>query len=570
MRRFLRDWRRLLLGLFLLGLGYVLYQRLPPVERWSVRLDEDATTAIFSFSPDGRFLFSHHRELTKGGVVFHAYEWAGPFRKRGTATGLILAEGSEKGRVYESHSTCPPSSLHMPFPKFLGRFWAGLPKGENAILELFDLESGKERRIPIARFSKKWKERDIVLSPAENVAALFHVKDPLKPGAQIILYAVPSGEQLAVFSSDGGGSFSPDGSYFVYSAKGPAGPCLRIWDTNKHQERGALPRDGDLVGSHRFSPNGRFLLAWDLKKETVHPVTTKVWDLLDPGNPRLVADLPVPDDFLYFTPDSKTLIQFHTENSKDIVFWEMTTGLEKGRMLAPFKSFAFVAFSPDNRLMAFNTGVFAKDGVLAVTDLASREVLWSKPVPVSSGSNPFFIIPGETETLVLITSPSGSYQGEFRSARTGELLGVFAMGFRDVQGPLLSSNERYVLYYGHGKWPPDQTQGWLWETLRKWLPSNRDSASDLIRVIDVPTLCEVFHLADSHVENAQLSPDGGTLITVHPKDPDGPHLRCWDIPARHPWLKIVGIPAAIGLVLLLLGKWRQIRKARKAAVKAAS
>jgi len=80
----------------------------------------------------------------------------------------------------------------------------------------------------------------------------------------------------------------------------------------------------------------------------------------------------------------------------------------------------------------------------------------------------------------------------------------------------------------------------------------------------VPTLREVFHLADSQVEHAQLFPDGGTLITVHPKDPAGPHLRCWDIPGRHPWLKIVGIPAAVGVVLLLLGKWRQARKARKA------
>jgi hypothetical protein len=39
-----------------------------------------------------------------------------------------------------------------------------------------------------------------------------------------------------------------------------------------------------------------------------------------------------------------------------------------------------------------------------------------------------------------------------------------------------------------------------------------------------------------------------------------------DIPGRHPWIKIVGIPAAVGLVFLLLGKWRQIHKARKAAL----
>src|SRR5437870_885528 len=129
MRSVLRHWRRLVLGLFLLGLGYVLYQRLPPVERWSVRLDEDAATFIFCFSPDGRFVFSYHPEITKT---------IGPFRKRDANTGMIVAEASVKDRRYESQSAGP-----SVFPK---RFWAGLPEGESGILEIFDLESGKESR----------------------------------------------------------------------------------------------------------------------------------------------------------------------------------------------------------------------------------------------------------------------------------------------------------------------------------------------------------------------------------------------------------------------------------------
>src|SRR5579859_3209393 len=103
MRRILRHWRRLLLGIFLVGLGYALYRRLPPVERWSVRLDEDAGTAIFSFSPDGRFIFSHHRVVNLGkGLGF--YKWTGPFRKRDAGTGLVLASASGKHRVYTSHT----------------------------------------------------------------------------------------------------------------------------------------------------------------------------------------------------------------------------------------------------------------------------------------------------------------------------------------------------------------------------------------------------------------------------------------------------------------------------------
>ena len=44
MRRILRHWRRLLLAVFLLGLGYVLYQRLPPVERILAEHGYEATS----------------------------------------------------------------------------------------------------------------------------------------------------------------------------------------------------------------------------------------------------------------------------------------------------------------------------------------------------------------------------------------------------------------------------------------------------------------------------------------------------------------------------------------------
>src|SRR5712691_9047193 len=139
MRWVFRQWLRLLLGMFLLGLGYVLYQRLPPLERWSVRLEEDAATVFFSFSPDGRFILGHHREnIRNDRGVGNPYDWMGPFSKRDSATGMIVAEVSAKERVYQSHTVEEFAFHDPPFdPRSRKRFWAGLPKAENGILDLF-------------------------------------------------------------------------------------------------------------------------------------------------------------------------------------------------------------------------------------------------------------------------------------------------------------------------------------------------------------------------------------------------------------------------------------------------
>ena len=553
MRRLLRQSRRLLLGLFLLGLGYVLYQRLPPVERWSVRLEEDGRKEKFSFSPDGRFVFSHRFGLNgdTGGWDWWAF---GPFRKRDVATGQLLVEASTK-EFYQSHSV---RDFDAGAPIIRKRFWAGLPKTEKGILELFEVDSGKERRLPIKNFSG---ERRLIFSPPEDMVAIFCCEeDPLEKHseADIFVHALPGGEQVAVLSGTTEALFSPDGSYFVYLATSPEGPCLRLWDTHKRQSAGIMPGASEIS---EISPNGRFLLAGAFNKDDGK---TKIWDLSDLANPRGVAILSA-SDYLKFTPDSRALVELPTKENPNVVFWDSATGLEEGRVPAPFFRVKFV-FSCDSRLLAIREGPYAGNFPVAVIDMTSRQVLWNKRLgdPACMPGNLLFrIIPGDVDTLFLnVFDEDLNEYPQLRNARTGDLLASFSMQFSRLRSSHSGDGQR-ILIYGHGKWPQNQKQGWFWETLRNWLPSNPNGAYDLVRVIDVPTLREVFHLADSYVKDAQLSPDGETLLTVHPNDPAGPHLRCWDIPARHPWFKIVGIPAAVGLVLVLLGRWRQARKARR-------
>jgi WD40 repeat protein len=554
MRQLLRHWRRLLLGLFLFALGYVLYLRLPPVERWSVRLEENAETVSFSFSEDGRFVFSY-RPAHRGGN-----DWSyGPFRKRDVVSGQLLAEASAKERIYQSHSVDDFDENDYSAPVIRKRFWAGLPKNEKGILELFELDSGKERRLPIKSFSG---ERRLSLSPAEDMVAIFCFKNPEeRKEAEIFLHALPGGERLAILSTTAGALFSPDGSYFVYTSTTTEGPCLRLWDTRKRESGGVLP---GAVEISDISPNGRFLLAWPVDGDKGK---TKLWDLSDPGKPRGVAVLPAPAPRLQFAPDSRTLVKCPMRGDPFLVFWDSATGRETGRIPASLDLAGQLTFSTDNRLLAIREGQYAGNFPVAVFDVPSRKLLWHKqlgePMCLQGSYLPVAILPGDVDTLFLGMFDDERHQHpQFRNARSGELLATFSMPFKKL-GSSRSEDGRRILIYGHGKRPAKQKQGWFWETLRQWLPSNPDRASDLFRVIDVPTLREVFHLADSHVEHAQLSPDGSTLLTLHSKDPAGPHLRCWDVPALHPWLKIAGIPAGIGSVLLLLGKWRQVRKARK-------
>src|SRR5262249_22730410 len=159
------------------------------------------------------------------------------------------------------------------------------------------------------------------------------------------------------------------------------GHSLGLWDIRKRQISGFLPGGDpkeDLHDPRQISPDGRFLFVRDLSKDPGKFAKTTIWNLQDLAKPRVVSLIRAPSGALHFSPDSRTLVQFHTEKSQDIVFWETATGREIGRTPAPFKRLSsHVAFSSDSRLVAFNTGLFPEDR-LAVADLVTGELLWSK------------------------------------------------------------------------------------------------------------------------------------------------------------------------------------------------
>jgi len=555
MRRILGHLPRLFFWLLLAGLGYSLYEvfeLLGPLERWRVATDADDEQWCF-FSQDGRFTFSRAKTYGENG-----WKPGGPFRKRDAATGALLAEFPDGN--YQAFSYW---RWVFPLERNWQRYWAGLPEKNRAVLELLDLENGTVSHFPIAPYSGR---REIKVSARDDIAAILHYYekpsefDPRITEVQKIdvhMHAMPDGERLdrflAITDCDDnvryiGAQFSPMGTYFIIRAKKQDEISLRLWDTRQRKLAASLP-----VKESRFlpSPDDHYLLILDGAGQA------KLWDLSELARPVVVASLPCFPRF--FTPDSRTLVQVIGEEAS---FWDCATGKEKGSTSIPEAGVdAAVAFSPDSGLVAICSDK-RSDELVTVVDVDTQKVLWSSKIKTH---RPRAYFSADGATLVL-TKESGNgraeYDSELRQARTGKLLASFPNpgGFYFDAFPC-GNGRRALIYYN----PPLVTSApnWFQKKMKEWF--NFDMNHGVwARVIDLQENREVFRLTDAHeVRDCLLSWDGNTLITHHPDSPEGPHVRCYDVPTRHPWATIVGIPAGLAILFWLLEKWWKRRRTKQ-------
>src|SRR5205823_5837062 len=161
-----------------------------------------------------------------------------------------LAEFTPTEGDYESQSH---HLIHSPWQ----RYWAGLPRENRGVLDLFDLETGAGKRIAIEA-SPRERERKIIVSPRDDIVAIYpYEKNVHKAGwdswfetlkLEVHLHALPGGERLGSFliladnkpkpkkhrerefiTKFDYAQFSPDGSYFVYPSTHKDEFCLRLW-----------------------------------------------------------------------------------------------------------------------------------------------------------------------------------------------------------------------------------------------------------------------------------------------------------------------------------------------------
>src|SRR5262249_50493094 len=107
----------------------------------------------------------------------------------------------------------------------------------------------------------------------------------------------------------------------------------------------------------------------------------------------------------------------------------------------------------------------------------------------------------------------------------------------------------------------DEPEFWLMKWLRDLLPNRRDEIA--LAVFQTDSREIVMWLDGLVPQNASLSPDGHSLLVLETAD-NACTLSCWDIPEKKPWRWILGVPAGLGLLLVVpyqAWKRRRVRKA---------
>lgn len=121
---------------------------------------------------------------------------------------------------------------------------------------------------------------------------------------------------------------------------------------------------------------------------------------------------------------------------------------------------------------------------------------------------------------------------------------------------------RLLVHQNDGQAPFGQVPFWV-RVLEwfPWLNAQRDLRNDTVVVFDTETCRERLRLSGRGTTLALLSDDGGTLVSMH----DDGMLRCWDVDARKPMHLAIGVPAGLGMLIVLAAWWRRRRTAAEVA-----
>ncbi len=113
--------------------------------------------------------------------------------------------------------------------------------------------------------------------------------------------------------------------------------------------------------------------------------------------------------------------------------------------------------------------------------------------------------------------------------------------------------------------PKSRPVRWIDEMKRKlheWIPALVAAREDCeITAFDLTTGAELGGFRHRSVEECIFAEGNPTLVTFDSADADHPRWTCvWDLPLRKPWRWVVGVPLALGAVLLgVRWTWRRWR-----------
>ncbi|HEY7315458.1 MAG TPA: sigma-70 family RNA polymerase sigma factor [Gemmataceae bacterium] len=211
--------------------------------------------------------------------------------------------------------------------------------GTDKTVRLWETATGKELR--------QWKGEDWEVRGTSPDGKLLAVT---KKGSETLLHLLDaeSGKEIRQLSHSatvGRVAFSPDGKRLAV-AGGKIGQPKRIavCDLGSGEEVGSLAGHTDAVFALTFSPDGKRLASGGYDK------SIRIWDLASKKEVHPAHHLRTPVYLLTFSRDGKTLISRGAENHVRV--WDVATWRERLLTDGPGWAIASVAYSPDGKLVA--------------------------------------------------------------------------------------------------------------------------------------------------------------------------------------------------------------------------
>jgi hypothetical protein len=517
-----------LFALLLVSLAWTLHVLLPPAPRWGRR----GHFPSVSLTPNASHVVLVPTAQVGGNQPGDTY----------TVTVVDGQTGAEVGTFFQDDGL-----LHRWECSANGRFV--IATGYDAIVRMADTRGGAEWKVVVDEpgpFGHRLSPdgEHLLVAKERHAAYLIHV---------------PSGKLLGPVERAGlPCAFSPDGDLLIHhTGHPPPRASLRIWDLR----RGVTV--ADITGAEflAFSTDGTTLYA--RKRESLGGRFDRVvlWDI---ATAKVRAELPVPPtDYLWFSlaADDRTaaicaLERVDQHDRCRIATWDVASV----RQIATTQIASFPA--ANTMLSPYGHYLVARTNSQAILiDIGSGKEQWHLGSElVWPDAEPFVCFTSDSQSLVV----RSKQDLEWRDAATGELLKT-----RFPTGQFMAAASRQwqrdrLLVYDIAGWAQPQQAGVLMQQLRRWLPATwLPEERNLLGtyVFDTRTREVLFEQTDALLENAMLSDDGHTVLTIHRLDAGERLVRCWDVPMRKPLSVVFGVP--LGCAALLLGvraAWRRGRR----------